>query len=725
LTALAASAADEPGSVEPDQPAAPEPPPPQQEQAPRRPGGLPRVVVVAPVVGLLLLHFLIAVASVRTKSPTYDEPFHLTCGYTYWQTGDFRMAAGHPPLATLWAALPLAAAPVKFPSFDSVAWRQSDLITYSYSLFFRQGNDLDKMLLRSRAMVALLSVGLGLVVFLWSRSLFGLWGGLISLTVYCFSPSILASARLVTTDMAVTAFFLCAVGGAWWALNRLTPLSAACSALAFAGLFLSKLTAFFSLPMLLALVVIRVATPRPLPVKLGRREFAVRTRLGRAGACAALLVVYFVVVYTCLWTCYGFRYATFRHNVKGGEMMFMNSLERQQVAELRKSGGDEWSYFASGQPAVKAVIEFCRRHKLFPEIWLYSILRTSKRSQKRVAFLNGRYSLTGFPGFFLYCFLYKTPLPLMALLLCAAAATCLPACGEPEGAGPPPPPALERRLGAGLYRTAPLWLLLAVYWTVVLRSHIHIGLRHILPTYPPMFILAGASAALLKRPSRSARCVPPVLVALLVAGSLSVHPHYLAYFNRIAGGPANGHRHLVDSCLDWGQDLVNLKNWLEENAKGEKAFVTYFGSTPPSFYKVPATPFPFDASDRRPLTLNNAGRYKPTAGVYCISATVLQQVYPPGLFGGWTEKREQRYWQALAEMRGVEDMDATLFAFSPDLRLKWTTSKGRLRAFQQLRFGKLCHGLLQREPDAMVGYSILVYRLSDADIRDLLYVRKR
>ncbi len=177
---------------------------------------------------------------------------------------------------------------------------------------------------------------------------------------------------------------------------------------------------------------------------------------------------------------------------------------------------------------------------MLPEAYLYGLAYVKESMLARSAFLNGEYSVVGWPGFFLYAFAYKTTLP---LLLASAAALVL----------------LLRRSRDLWYRLAPLAMLFAVYWLFSITSHLNIGHRHILPTYPVLFIAAGALGAWLA--TRRVAWVLPV-VALLgwhVTESVRVAPHYLAYFNEFAGGPENGHRHLVDSSLDWGQDLPGLK----------------------------------------------------------------------------------------------------------------------------------------------------------------------
>jgi hypothetical protein len=69
------------------------------------------------------------------------------------------------------------------------------------------------------------------------------------------------------------------------------------------------------------------------------------------------------------------------------------------------------------------------------------------------------------------------------------------------------------------------------------------------------------------------------LVASTVS-SLLVYPHSLAYFNELAGGPRNGHAHLLDGNLDWGQDLLYLEKWIAEHPEARPIHVGYWGIVP-------------------------------------------------------------------------------------------------------------------------------------------------
>jgi hypothetical protein len=207
---------------------------------------------------------------------------------------------------------------------------------------------------------------------------------------------------------------------------------------------------------------------------------------------------------------------------------------------------------------------------------------------------------------------------------------------------------------------------------------------------------------------RRAWSVAVIGVLLLghAAASLSIRPHYLAYFNPLLGGPARGYEHFVDSSLDWGQDLPGLKRWLDAHARGEKIYLSYFGSGSPAHEGITATRIAdgfFDLRSRAVLP-------DMTGGVYCISATMFQQPYTL-VRHGWTPEHERRY----AELRGwVETWRAGREATPRDAAIQ------RLIELEHLRFGRLCAGLHRRSPDDEVGYSILIFRLTDADVRALL-----
>ena len=126
-----------------------------------------------------------------------------------------------------------------------------------------------------------------------------------------------------------------------------------------------------------------------------------------------------------------------------------------------------------------------------------------------------------------------------------------------------------------------------IYFFVCIMSTLNIGLRHLLPIYPFMFIMISAAVfgGADKRYRKFAQIEAIILAGVLAVESMSIHPNYLAYFNELAGGPANGPHYLIDSNLDWGQDLKKLKQWSDQRGL-ESICLSYFGHADPSYYGI-------------------------------------------------------------------------------------------------------------------------------------------
>jgi len=134
-----------------------------------------------------------------------------------------------------------------------------------------------------------------------------------------------------------------------------------------------------------------------------------------------------------------------------------------------------------------------------------------------------------------------------------------------------------------------------LYLAVAMRSNLNIGVRHILPIIPFMYMLTAAGlvrAFALPGDSKTEKTVcsnkniRSVLSAILLYGcasSLLAFPGYLSYYNELAGGKANGINIAIDSNFDWGTDLYRLKKYVESN-KIDRIHVLYFGTGSPEYY---------------------------------------------------------------------------------------------------------------------------------------------
>jgi hypothetical protein len=219
------------------------------------------------------------------------------------------------------------------------------------------------------------------------------------------------------------------------------------------------------------------------------------------------------------------------------------------------------------------------------------------------AFLLGDYSTEGWWYYFPVAFTVKTPLPLLVLLFSS----------------------LVYAWRARAWRKdLSLLALCAIYFFLSMAANLNIGYRHLLPLLPFIFILASRIGSIPWKRPISVAWLPAIAAGWLAVSTLSVYPHYLAYFNELAGGPAGGYKILVDSNLDWGQDLPGLREYMaREDIESVK--LSYFGNAYPEAYGVEYEPLP-SYPRRYEASVEPAN---PPPGVYAISATNLQGVFFP------------------------------------------------------------------------------------------------
>lgn len=216
------------------------------------------------------------------------------------------------------------------------------------------------------------------------------------------------------------------------------------------------------------------------------------------------------------------------------------------------------------------------------------------------AYFAGRFHPDGLSYYFLAAFLLKTPVAFLALLGIRAADQ-----------------AWRKRVDAD----EALYLLLpALLWFVVMTvSALPFGIRYVLPAYPLLFVYVGgivASPLFLRLWGKS---LVVGLVLVFAASSVRAHPHYIPYFNLIAGGSSNGIEWLDDSNVDWGQDLPLLAEWLHENDVRDATIVP-MALYDPALYGVQGRVAPPHE------VLPTLSSSDPELGVYAVSAHLLTRV---------------------------------------------------------------------------------------------------
>jgi hypothetical protein len=267
--------------------------------------------------------------------------------------------------------------------------------------------------------------------------------------------------------------------------------------------------------------------------------------------------------------------------------------------------------------------------------WLHGFEKVLMHAQDgHASFFLGRHYSEGQIGYFPVAFLIKTPIGSLALILASLA---LYKFGKP----------LDMRQAIFLI------LPVVVFFAAAIPANINIGIRHILPVYPFLFVLASRLAIVRYcRWDTLLMIVPLVLTAI---SSLRIAPHQLAYFNEFVGGPEQGYRYLSDSNLDWGQGLKGVKAYMQKE-RLPIIYFSYFGTAPPSYYGIRYQYVPSTGMLELPLPADK------------IPATAQRKILAISVYN----------------LQDVSTADDPLF------RWLWT-----------------------RQPIAKIGYSIFVYDLTD------------
>jgi hypothetical protein len=759
---------------------------------------------------VLFLFWVLMVASLRNKSLTYDEGVNVAAGYSYWHFNDYRLDPENGQLSQRLAGLPPALAARSLPDPDPVAWKNAEEWKLQKDWLYESGRDAIAWAIQGRALCGLFAVGLGALVWAWSRSLFGGLGGSLSLLLYVLSPTVLANGALMLSDMAVSCMFLASLWLIWRVMDEVRPGRLLLSSVVLGALLLTKVSALLVVPVAAVLVAVRIAGSRSLTVSIGGFRRTLTSRPARLAALLAAAAVHAAVAWAVIWACYGFRYSAFADRAPAsgrfgspwefvldrpsparslGGLGLSESQSAKTAALLYSIGATDPYWTNNMLDALGAIrrevltpvqaaeldaelsrpspvawvraVEVLRGRHVLPEAWLYGFAQVMSRSQYRPAFFEGDFRLRGWRTFFPYTFLVKTPLAVFGVILLALAALCF----APEG---------WKDARAAL----PLWVFLAVYWTAAVASHLNIGHRHILPVYAPMFVLCGAAAVWLesllpgmrteedgggRKPSLVPGWTLVGLIAWLGFDVGSFFPNYLAYFNGIIA-PREAYRHLVDSSLDWGQDLPAVRAYLERVPPEEPTYFSYFGTASPDYYGIRAYPLfskrgeswrrqadwitlrmPVgDAAREVPklaagwpdydllvaqgspgeftvILLKKPDRLGLGPGTYVISASNLQPVNfeLDGPWGRWNARFEATYRQLAAEV-------APLMSGDPSARNAALARRGSdewadvLERFEEFRFARLTAHLRHREPDDEINFTALVYRISASELAQAL-----
>jgi 4-amino-4-deoxy-L-arabinose transferase-like glycosyltransferase len=462
---------------------------------------------------------------------------------------------------------------------------------FGFEFLYQSGNDPDLLLALGRLPTLFWGLLLLLSTFAVARTLFGDRGGMVALGLATFCPALLAHSHFVTQDVPVAALFFLTVV-AYWNLekNRTSKWAIYCGAL-LGGAITTKFSAVFLLPILATMGLayglretarLRSRTDSP-PSSLS----AVAAGWIRRGTDAILILG---TCWMVIWAVYGFRFS-------GSPDPSYHFI---------------WDFPLTGRSWIAGACRLASDSSIVPEALAYGFQWQNEHNERgHPGYALGDYTQTGWWWYFPLAFLVKTPLPAL-ILYCWGAWAC---------ARKPSPGALTREL---------LFIPLIYYVGFSLASRIDLGIRYLLPVYPFLAVLSGAVASNEpgSEPSTRFLRLKTALMATTAAGCLLAAPYFLPYFNFPSNVLFYRHFLLVDSNLDWGQDLKRLKQWMDAQGIPEVK-MAYFGFGSPrqlalSHQVLPAdNPYSHLEPEWKPAASLEPGDY------VALSATALVGVLSP------------------------------------------------------------------------------------------------
>lgn len=260
-------------------------------------------------------------------------------------------------------------------------------------------------------------------------------------------------------------------------------------------------------------------------------------------------------------------------------------------------------------------------------------------------FLLGENKIGGWWYYFPLVFAIKTPIPILILVILTAGLILRRLAFDWETVWP-------LLIGGGLFAAS-------------LLSTINLGYRYLLPLLPLLYLSIAQNSVMLPMrtlspsPSGFWKRLQIGVVAICLFGAVLIswqtHPDYLAYFNRLGGGSDNGWRIVVDSNIDWGQDVQALADYIATE-QPEKLSATWLGNKPLDKFGVSADILPGWPLSRDNVPFSDYYAPQPPPGEYAISVTQLQGTY-------LADKERFAYFR---ELTPVQKFGYSIFLFQVD-----------------------------------------------------------
>ena len=504
-------------------------------------------------------------SAMADKSETWDEGLFISGGILQATHFNTNFDLTHPPLLRWIAGLgPVlianAVAPDKPPfvqiePIDLYQYKVAECFTYAKRTFYDTKNDHDAVLFWGRLPFAFFAIGLSYLIFSQLQKQFGHTSALLSAITFLFVPEVLAHSQWAHSDLA------------------------------------SAFTVF----------LLSIVLARTLENPSVRNDIMVGVVLGIAITTkfTALLLIPFVLF---LFVCYSpptETYTRFSKSFKRLSIVCICSYAVVLIAYYPEANIFYPHYFLPKD--VAQIFSLSVNDKLtnffstllqyipLPDSFVKGVVYTHLLGKRGLpTFLYGEIRFSGWHYFFPLAVFLKYPPPFLIAALLALRSVwrtqTWPRTRKLCFVGPP--------------------TLMFIFATM---QGVNIGVRNVLFIAPFMALWIGILLDSVIKPIQ--RKAIYLLCALSIISGIATYPNFLTYFNPLVGGTDNAHEWLVDSNVDWGQDLPLLAKTLDQR-NIDNIRLAYFGVADPTHWGI----YSEDPTEIEP-------------GWYAISRTLLTGLY--------------------------------------------------------------------------------------------------
>ena len=505
-------------------------------------------------------------------SAVVDELAHIPAGYAYLRFQDYRLNPEHPPLLKALAAVPLLFLGPQFPVNDP-NWTTAVNAEFGVGGAFLFGvrNNADELIRWARFFPILLTIGLVLFTYYWAKRLFGEPWALLPATLLAFSPIVLAHGHYVTTDIAAAFGAMLGLFTFIRYLERPSWLNLLFAGLGFGAAEVMKFSTILLIPVYILLTIIFFAAAYRKNGRVG----AFRSGWHFLWGPALIFIIGLVIVIYPLYAIFTANYPQAR------QMSDTRAIIGYLVLPTAPHNLSHYlatiDIWGAGRALTRPLSEYL----------LGVIMVLERISGSDISYFLGKVYAHGTTFYFPVVYSLKETLPVLLLIGLGSTGAIVRMIQSIARR--------EWKLRRYILENFPLFAMLvfvALYWIWSMASPLNIGVRHIIPTIPLIYLLLTSSVKKWFEelsPGMSGvwnlrNLLLIILPLWLIAESALAYPNYLSYYNELGGGTRNGYRLAADSNYDWGQDMYALNDWLKAHPEVDKLALDLFGGSNPDYY---------------------------------------------------------------------------------------------------------------------------------------------